>query len=108
VDPSDLWHEPVTVTLLDTADGDTVEVSGVSPCQWCEGNYSCDCNRVGYFEARHGVDYLLGEDRGTCVGCTRFLVVRVHAPGFVPAEFNEGYPAELVARHCPPPREEPC
>jgi hypothetical protein len=90
------------VTLLDTKTGETREVAGINGFQWAENNWSCDCNRAGYFGPPE--DFVEGEN--TCDGCHRFLVTAFESEGleqdhahYTLADFNSGYPDELLAEH---------
>lgn len=87
------YDDPLTgVRILDRETG-VIHVAapyfdGNSAYWWCEGNGSCDCNRM----TACGIEY--GEE-GVCALCYRFLVVG--DDGKPKAGWNEGYdltPAE--------------
>lgn len=89
----DLRHLPVRVLLLDTLTGATAVDGRCTLWGWTEGNWSCDCNRGGAFGLRP-------DNRGTCRGCRRFVVVAHDAPGYTLRDFNPGYPEKLLAEFC--------
>lgn len=92
----------MTVIILDTLTGEKFEDPEFDwdIYWWCEGNGSCDCNRMimcyGY------------EDHDTtCLGCNRFLIVDFMGDpeGLERRELlqlmNQGYPQELISKHIP-------
>ena len=90
----------MTVTLLDTKTGRTVEVPP-DACprafEWAENNWSCDCNRAPYFD----IDL---PPANRCVGAHRFLVVAfedpdAEGPPHTLRELNADYPEELLREH---------
>lgn len=85
--------------LLDTVTGETRDVNEPThrPFDWCENNWSCDCNRCTYF----GLDHEdLGKEDGICFGEERFIVIAVENIGsYTLLEYNEGYPKELLKKH---------
>lgn len=88
------------VTLLDTKSGETREVAGICGFQWADNNWSCDCNRAGYF----GPPDDWNDGDGVCVGGHRFIVITSKAEDsgedhYTLADLNPGYPEELLAEH---------
>jgi hypothetical protein len=105
------------ISLLDTKTGEIVDIeSDLSPYMWAEGNWSDDCNRIGYFSeetqkdcfkehvARCRIDEPeLAEDycEHVCLGSHRFLVI---APTIIQDdeycfdlfEINSSYSDELI------------
>ena len=97
----------MTLTLLDTQTGETVDVdSPYDAYWWAEGNGSCDCNRIDEFPAAE--DELeaaqrqahpeLQEWQGLCYGCTRLLIIAAESDEYTLDEFNEDYPQALKAQ----------
>jgi len=90
----------LTVTILDTEDGQTVEHSGMDYFWWTEGNGSCDCNRE-IFSGKLDEE----NDTNMCKNCERFLIVGVknlpeeYDEGVAVREMNDEYPKELIAKH---------
>ncbi len=85
-------------TLLDTVTGHRWQhYDGITPFQWSEGNWSCDCNRHPPGEE----DW--PEGPSTCEGRKRFLVVSAEPEDgethYALAELNPGYPPELLRKH---------
>lgn len=81
---------PITVTILDTVDGQTVEDNTCSGYFWCEGNGSCDCNRRNRFAN------IPAENIGFCDGTKRFLIIKHNSEIYDDEEFNQDYPKELI------------
>jgi uncharacterized protein (TIGR02996 family) len=79
-----------TVTILDTVTGRLATDGNLGPYWWCEGNGSCDCNRLVALGLREPAG-------GVCDGATRCVVVAHDAPGYTLDEFNQDYPEELRA-----------
>lgn len=74
---------PITVTILDTATGETRRDSQWGPWWWAYGNGSCDCNRAAVFGHE--------EDCGE----RRYYIVAVEGDesGYTPDEdYNHLYP----------------
>jgi hypothetical protein len=112
------------VTLLDTKTGKTVEVDDdISAFQWAENNWSCDCNRVDYFDEEIQQDFIndlsekyksenpniSDEDlqhklNSICYGSNRFIII---APKLIEdsehcydlRETNGSYPEELLNKY---------
>jgi len=90
----------LTVTILDTEDGQTSEHSGMDYFWWTEGNGSCDCNRE-IFAGKLDID----NDTDICKHCERFLIVGVknlpegYDEGAAIQEMNDEYPHELITKH---------
>lgn len=79
------------VKLLDTLTHETRVVEGIKGFCWADGNWSCDCNRAGYFDVDSDP-----EDTNTCAGCERFAAVECESEGpgdegYTLADINAGY-----------------
>ena len=100
----------MNVTLLDTKTGQTVDVndSTLNAFIWCEGNWSCDCNRVRYFPD-NVEDEILDEMRkyypnsseeeidSTCYMGRRIIIIAPEKIGdYDLREANSSYPKELL------------
>jgi uncharacterized protein (TIGR02996 family) len=79
-----------TVSILDTVTGRLATDGGSTPYWWCEGNGSCDCNRLAFLGLRESAG-------GICAGATRCVIVAHDAPGYTLDDFNRDYPEELKA-----------
>lgn len=97
------------VTLLDTKTGEvSTPDDQFRSWVWTDGNWSCDCNRVMYFDDENGtIEHEmmdeLGLEGGICLGCHRFLVIAAernmdHDYTTTLKELNDGYPMELLER----------
>jgi len=73
---------PITVAVLDTKTGETVQDNHWPREWWATGNGSCDCNRERLF----GRD----SDSAECLGCHRYRIVWASDGGDL-AELNAGY-----------------
>jgi len=111
------------VTLLDTETGEKKEVEvNCRPWDWVDGNYSDDCNRIGYFgediedkQRKKIYEELLPEhpevkdDENICLGSERILLIEplVFEPeseGDLPytaRAANRLYPEELIEKYLP-------
>lgn len=89
-------HEDIPVVVLDTVTGERRRVTDRSWWYWAESNGSCDCNREMLFN---------DGDLDCDIPCrqARYLIVEVEGDDL--AEFNHGYPADLVRKHCVIPPE---
>ena len=97
----------MTLTLLDTQTGETVDVdSQFSAFWWAEGNGACDCNRINKFPAaEHKLEVAqrqahpeLQEWQSLCYGCERILIIAAESDEYTLDEFNEDYPQALKAQ----------
>lgn len=80
----------ISVTILDIKTGQTKECHGWTELWWTEGNGSCDCNRAIFMGHHH-----LG---GVCLGCNRYLIIKVNGSNLPLEDFNGGYPVNLLTR----------
>lgn len=80
-------------TILDTVTGVTKECSEQSSFQWAENNWSCDCNRMSYFDVPD-------DDSCLCKGGVRFIVIKAEfeedEQEYTLAYINSEYPEELL------------
>lgn len=86
------WHEPIKVTILDTLTKETRVVDDISHFQWAEHNWSCDCNRMSYFDVESK------DEEGVCFGCHRFIIID-NDQNIPLEELNSDYPIELYQEY---------
>lgn len=82
----------MTVTILDTQTGTTVQNSQWNAEWWEWGNGACDCNRHIF----HGHP---GTAPGPCMGHHRYLITACDDPEVPLRDLNCDYPIELLQEH---------
>jgi hypothetical protein len=83
--------------LLDAETGAVADIDdAINAFQWAENNWSCDCNRVGYFDP----DYMEKDD--DICRSERYLIIAVYKTDrdyYTLRDYNSGYPDELLTRY---------
>jgi hypothetical protein len=91
------------IKILDTETEQivTIQEDNVNGFSWCDGNWSCDCNRSNYFDESISKELEKKYGDNICFGSKRFLVVsplkfKDREERFYTLEdVNQNYPKEL-------------